>query len=164
MTLVRLFYLLLAVAWAMPVAHAHLPGESSLTITADTENIEILVSLSLPAATALLPADAGPLSLTTLDQHRPALLAAAPRVCTLLDASGKALEAQRVLVSVFENHEVRFHFLFPPTADPKRLRLPFLANQRGEVFCALSDLRCAPPTRAILTPESLEHTFSPAAP
>jgi hypothetical protein len=161
---VRLLSLLLAFACIAPASHAHLPGESGLTITANTENIEILVSLSLPAAASLLPVDAGPLSSTTLDRHRAALLAAAPRVCTLLDPAGKPMEAQRVLVSLFQDHEVRFHFLFPPAARPARLRIPLLADQRGEAFCAVSDLRQSPPVRVILTPESLEHTFAPAAP
>lgn len=161
---VRLILFLIAAVCAQPVARAHLPGESSLVITADAESVEILVSLSLPAAASLLPADAGPLSSTTLDKHRATLLAAAPSVCMLLDPAGKAMEAQRVLVSVFQDHEVRFHFLFPPAARPARLRMPLLANQRGEAFCAVSDLRQSPPARVILTPESLEHTFAPAAP
>lgn len=160
---VRTLLWLLALAFTPFAARAHLPGESSLAITADSENLEILVSVSLPSATSLLSPDAV-LSAATLDQHRAALLAAAPRVCTLLDSSGKTIGSQRVLVSIFQDHEVRFHFLFPPSSRPARLRMPLLAALRGEAFCVVADLRRDPPSRAILTPESPEHSFASSSP
>ena len=144
-------------------ARAHLPGESSLVLSTDAENLSVLVSLSLPSAASL--SDVGePLSSATLDRHRPALIAAAPRVCTLVDAAGSALRPERVLVSVFEDHEVRFHLLFPADVRPARLRMPLLSGLLGEAFCTVSDLRQSPPSSGILTPRSLEHALAPSVP
>lgn len=163
-----LFRLLLFVAAATLVtlspARAHSPGESSLTISADQENLEVLVSLSIPSATALLPADAAPLSSATLDAHRPVLLAAAPRVCVLVDAAGVEIAPQRVLVSLFEEHELRVHFLFPPDTRPSGLRMPMLASLGSEAFCVVSDLRQKSPVRAILTSAAPGRALSSVAP
>lgn len=152
--------LLLLTPCVIPRAHAHLPGESSLVLSLDAENLGVLVSLSLPTAATLLAPESQPLSAATLDRRRPELLAAASRVCALLDAEDKPLEPERVLVSVFQDHEVRFHLLFAPGARPARLRMPLLGILRGETFCTLTDLRDEPPVRALLTPDASVHTFS----
>ena len=147
----RLVLALLVFTCALPFARAHSAGESNLTLSADAENFEVRVSLSLPSAASLLPADAAPLSSATLGAHRPALLAAASQVCVLVDSSGAEITPQRVLVTIFEEHEARFHFLFPVDARPALVRVPLLAALGNEAFCVVSDLRLQTPARAILT-------------
>lgn len=156
MTPFRLLLLCVLAVCARPSLLAHSAGESSLVLSADAENLEVRVSLSLPSAAALLPAGAAPLGAATLDTHRAALLAAASRVCVLSDSEGAALSPQRVLVSVFEEHELRFHFLFAPDARPARVQVPLLATLRGEAFCVVTDRRLKTPARSILTPATVE--------
>lgn len=147
----RLVFAFLAGVFLASNASAHLPNESAILLSADEENLEVQVSLSLPTAAALLPADAAPLSSATLDQHRPALKAALGRVCALLDAQGAVLSAERVFVSLRDEHELRFQLLFPASARPARVRMPLLAGQPGGAFCAVTDLRQGAPVRAVLT-------------
>lgn len=150
--------------FALPTARAHSAGESSATIAADAENLAVTVSLSLPAASALLPADATALGAATLDAHRATLLAAASRVCVLSDSAEAAIAPQRVLVSVFEEHELRFHFLFAPDARPARLQVPLLSTLRGEAFCVVTDRRLQTPARAILTATATELPLATVGP
>lgn len=159
----RSVLLFILAAILSPVTHAHVVGESRLALSADQENLEVLVSLPLTSAASLLPADAEPLSSATLDQHRPALLAGASRLCVLSDAAGAPIDAQRVLVSIFQDHEVRFHFLYSPDARPARLRVPQLGAPRGDSLCVVSDLRAQPPLHAALTAAAPEFIFPVSA-
>ncbi len=151
--------LLVLVACVFPRARAHIIGESSLVVSADEENLAVFAALPLASAAALLPEDAEPLSGATLDRHRPALLAAAPGLCVLIDASGAAIEPQRVLVSIFQEHEVRFHFLYAADVRPARLSVPRLGTPRGDTLCVVSDLRLKTPLRASLTALHPEFVF-----
>lgn len=161
----RFLPLLLGLFVWLPAARAHAPGETSLTLYTDEENLIAQASLSLPAAAALLPADTTPpLTFVTLKQHRAALVSAAAKACTFLSADGTPLSPQRVLLSVRDDHEVRVTFLFPLTARPATIQASFLTALSSEAFCLLSDLRRPTPVRALLTPRSPAFTLPVLAP
>lgn len=160
----RLLALVAVIAAFAAPAHAHSPGESSLVLSADPENLEVLVSLSIPSAAVLLPAGATPLSSATMDAHRPGLLASASRICALADATGTEFAPQRVLVSLFEEHELRVHFLFPPDTRPSLVKVSLLSVLGPEAFCTVTDLRLKTPARAVLTSARPTLALASAAP
>ncbi len=146
------------------VARAHLVGERSLVLSADSENLEAMVSMPLASAALLLPEGSDPLDAATFDRLRPALVAAASRVATLLDGTEHPIAPQRVLVAFFEQHEVRFHLLYPPDTQPARLHVPGLGAPGGDVLCVVTDLRKSPPLRASLTAKNAELVFTAPKP
>lgn len=160
----RLAVLLLLFAGLPFGARAHLIGERDLVLSADSENLEMMVSLPLASAALLLPAESATLEPATFDQLRPSLLAASPGIAALIDGEEKPIPPRRVLVSLFENHEVRFHFFYPPETRPARLRVPGLGTPGGDVLCAVTDLRRAHPLRASLTATNAELVLSPPEP
>lgn len=144
---------------------AHGPGENTLVLRADAENLEVVASLSLPAAAALLDAEArATFSVATFAEHRPALLAAAPRVCELLDADARPLVIERAVVSLHDAHEVRFTLLYPASARPARVRVPVLTELPAGYYFLLTD-RLHPAARpAVLRPAFAEHVLPAATP
>ncbi len=146
-----------------PAVRAHSPGESSLVLAADEENLTLRFTLSLQAAASLLGAETTPpLSAATFEQHRDALRDAAPRACVLLGADGRPLAPERVLVSLHEGPDIRVDFIFPAAARPAALRLPVLSNLGPEAWCLVSDLRSGDPVRAVLGAKSAELSLSAA--
>lgn len=160
----RTVLLLLLLAGLHLVARAHLIGERSLVLSADSENLEMMVSLPLASASLLLPEGQDPLGVETFDQLRPVLASSTSRVAALLDGAENSIAPQRVLVSLFERHEVRFHFLYPPDTRPARLRVPGLGAPGGDSSCAVADLRQSPPLRAALTAKNAELVLAPPTP
>ncbi len=146
-----------------PVVRAHSPGESSLVLAVDEENLTLRLTLSLQAAAALLGADATPpLLTTTFEQHRDALRAAAPRACVLLGADGRPVAPERVLVSLHDGPDLRLDFIFSAGTRPVALHLPVLSSLGPEAWCLVSDLRSGDPVRAVLGAKSPELSLSSA--
>ena len=156
------FGLLLGMAFPS-LAQAHGPFESSLKIEATKDALEATAVLALDSARLLLPADQREgLQAGTFTEHRAALLAAAPAVCTLLDAGDAVLPPERVLVTLNRESEIHFLILYPATARPARLKVPFLEAQSLGCFCELVDLTGPEPRRATLLRGQASYLFSPA--
>lgn len=133
-----------------------------MTVRAGDEALEVVVDLSPAFAGRLLdPAAPPPLTAETFPPNRPALLAAASRVCTLVDAGGAAIAPSRVLVSTDARGEVRFLCLYPADARPARLRMPALQALPAGYFCLLADETASPARRHVLLKESPEHALGP---
>ncbi len=161
--LLRALLVLISGLLLAPAVRAHSPGESSLVLAADDENLTLRFTLSLRAAAGLLGAEATPpLSAATFEQHRDTLREAAARACVLLGANGRPLDPERVLVSLHEGPDLRFDFIFAAGARPAALRLPVLSNLGPEAWCLVSDLRFGDPVRAVLSAKSAELSLSAA--
>jgi len=157
-----LFFLLPGLCLA-PALRAHSPGESSLVLAADEENLTLRLTLSLQAAGGLLGAEpTPPISAATFEDHRDALREAALRACVLLGADGLPLAPERVLVSLHEGPDLRLDFIFAAGARPAALRLPVLSSLGPEASCLVSDLRSGDPVRAVLGAKSPELPLSAA--
>lgn len=151
----------LAAGYAAPAARAHLPLESSAQIESAPEGLEITVTLSQGYAAALLDSGPGlPLTSEVFDAVRPALLAAAPRVGAITDASGETPPPARVLVSLTTEGEIRYLFVYPAAFVPAAFGMPALASLPRGYFCTVSDQRTHPPGRVILHKDRPRHEFA----
>ena len=157
-------YVFLGFALA-PLTEAHGVFETSLKIEVSPENLEVSAVFSLDAARLLLPsAERDAFQAETFADHRAALRAAAPAVCTLLDSAGAALPPERVLVTLSHEGEVCFLILHPPAARPARLKTPFLEAQAVGAFCVLTDATRPEPLRALLLKDKSTYAFPSPAP
>lgn len=133
------------------LAQAHAPVESTVSVAVSAEGYELVADLTLQSASVLLkPPASEEFSANTFPVHRKALIAAAGRVCTLLDVDDKPLTPDRTLVSLSHDGEVRFTFLYPDSARPASLRFDLLDSLPLGRFCSLTDTTVTPTRKAIL--------------
>lgn len=144
--LVLLFTLALA---GVACAHDALENTLELRITAD--GLEITALLSNPSAAGLLtPPAAAPITKATFPDQRATLLAAAGRVCTLVDVSGKTLPPARTHVSFIANGEVRYLFQYPATTPASALKVDLLSALAAGYFVEVTDRTVEPLRRVVL--------------
>ena len=147
-----LFLLAFFPAWSASVCQAHLPGENSIVITSDSENVIVIATLSLSSVTALVRVDGeATLSAATLEKYRDALVGVAPRISELMDESGALVRAERVFVSLPDGQEIRFRIFYRAGARLAQLRTPFLTSLSRAAFCEVSDHRQKTPNHARLS-------------
>lgn len=161
----RVLAILFACACAL-AAFAHEPFQSTLEVKRDEENLFVTVVLSADSARHLLPEDQRPavLDKDSFAANREALHAAAPVVCTLLDASDTPLAAARLMVGLNHENELRYVFLFDLAARPARLRMDYLAGQPPAAFCELTDELARPVRRVALRRDAALYQFRSAQP
>lgn len=132
-------------------ARAHDPLQGTLALRTTPDGLEITAVLSPPLATGLLPKPAnGPVSKVSFPGYRAELLAAADRVCALLDANGKRIAPVRVFVTLNPEGEVAFLLEYPASVAPASVRVDLLASLGAGYFFEVTDHRSAPPHRLSL--------------
>lgn len=147
----RSFLFLLLAALCPLVTWAHDPFENTVDLRLTAEALEITAVLSPPSATALLKnPDAGAVSKATFPGYRADLLAAAPRVCALLDGEGKLIAPSRTHVSLNTDGEAVFFFEFPASTRPASLRSDLIASLGAGYYCEVTDRTVSPARRLVL--------------
>ncbi len=134
-----------------PSAHAHDPRESTIDIHLTSDGLELTAALSPPSSIGLLknPSD-GAVTKENFPARRTALLAAAARVCVLLDTDGTPIAPARIHVSLNSDGEVTYLFEFPAATRPASLRTDVLASLGSGYFFAVTDHTVSPAGRAVL--------------
>jgi hypothetical protein len=151
MPLLRSFLVLLLAVLASGVARAHDPFENTIDIGITSDVLEVTAVLSPPSATGLLKnSGGGKITRDNFASFRADLLAAAVRVCALLDAEGKAIPPSRTLVSLNHEGEVAYLFEFPATTGPASLRSDLIASLGTGYYCEVTDRTVSPARHAVL--------------
>lgn len=154
-------FLLGLLAWCSPVALAHGPLESTVALFRTGEGCELFAEITLASASRLLPADdSAALNTETFPTYHQALVAAADRVCNLLDAEGRPIPPERNLVSLNQQGEIRVVRLYAPAARPVALRFDLLAALPPDQFCILTDHTSDPVQRKILVQTQPSHELA----
>ena len=153
--LVLLFTLVLAGAM-----RAHDARESTLELRVSAEGLEISALLSNASAAGLLtPPDAGPITKATFSDQHAGLLAAASRVCTLTDSTGKTLPPARTHVSLSPNGELRCFFQYPASLRTATLRVDLLSTLAPGYFVEVTDRTVKPVRRVVLVRGHATYAF-----
>ena len=128
------------------LACAHDPFQNTLEIQPTAQCLEVVAIISpLTGGALLTPPSRTPLSQEVYLAQRSGLLAAAPKVCVLLDSEGKAIPSSGVHLSFNTQGELQFLFEYPSASRPAVLRVDLLSSLGSNYFFEVIDRTSSPP-------------------